>query len=216
MIIDSDGDLLTAINESLKPYPLIRVSSKYLKLASPVFKDLLEGSAVTLECDQCTISAAAADESPWAEGAKDVVLDCIHSDARILFLYAYWDTFNSMTVITNILHGRHNDVPKNMDCNELANVADIVQYYRLMESVSVHVNTWLSEEVVTSYLSRDFAEDLDEAHSLLSIAVVFERPDLARRVSKLVSEQIEEPLEEDSTYNAYTLIGKLAITLGSL
>lgn len=95
----------------------IRVSSRHLALASPVFKNMFSGN--------------------WTEGYEirykgntDIVMDM-------------WD-FDATLIIMNIIHGYAPRVPRKVDLDTLAKVAVIVDYYQCHAVVEVFADMWVN------------------------------------------------------------------------
>ncbi|GAQ12164.1 hypothetical protein ALT_9485 [Aspergillus lentulus] len=103
-------------NEEQRVY--MRVSSKHLALASPVFRRTLCG--------------------PWqeaqnlaAEDRSEIETECWNVDA--------------MLILMNIIHGRGPKVPREITLNTLAEIAVLVDYYECYEAVDVMAEIWMDK-----------------------------------------------------------------------
>ncbi|KAJ3532291.1 hypothetical protein NM208_g8507 [Fusarium decemcellulare] len=91
------------------------VSGKHMALASPYFQKMFAG--------------------PYVEGKAD--------DRGLRQVRASdWDP-EAFTLLLDIIHGYHRDVPKAVSLELLAKLAIIVDYYQCHESIDVYVDIWL-------------------------------------------------------------------------
>ncbi|KAK7408932.1 hypothetical protein QQX98_008876 [Neonectria punicea] len=104
----------------------MRVSSRHLILASPVFRMMLEG--------------------PWLEaavpepGLREIRVGSWHLEALIIVLDA--------------IHGHHRSILTSLSLDMIAKVAIIVDYYQCKEIIEVFVHLWintLKKDVPKSY-----------------------------------------------------------------
>ncbi|KAH6972423.1 hypothetical protein BKA56DRAFT_493469 [Ilyonectria sp. MPI-CAGE-AT-0026] len=95
----------------------LRVSSRHLILASPVFRRMLEG--------------------PWMES------QACHGPLREISV-GEWD-LEAFIIVLDIIHGHHRLVPRSLSLEMLAKVAVIVNYYDCVEVVEVFSDNWLKE-----------------------------------------------------------------------
>lgn len=93
----------------------MRVSSRHLALASPVFQKMLEG--------------------PWREAEVD-------NFGRRQISASGWD-LDAFVLLLDIIHGHHREVPKSLSFEMLAKVAIVVDYYACHETVEIFVDRWL-------------------------------------------------------------------------
>lgn len=93
----------------------LRVSSRHLILASPVFRKMLEG--------------------PWRES------QACHGPLREISV-GEWD-LEAFIIVLDIIHGHHRLVPRSLSLEMLAKVAVIVNYYDCVEVVEVFSDNWL-------------------------------------------------------------------------
>lgn len=93
----------------------LRVSSRHLILASPVFRKMLEG--------------------PWMES------HACHGPLREISV-GQWD-LEAFIIVLDIIHGHHRLVPRSLSVEMLAKVAIIVNYYDCVEVVEVFSDSWL-------------------------------------------------------------------------
>lgn len=110
----AQGDLSSETDESTAPTFL--VSSRHLILASPVFKKMLAGSS-------------------WSEAKK--------VDGQFKVDASEWDT-QALSIVLNLVHGRHRRTPKTVTLESLANIAAIVDYYEFHEAVEATCSSWVS------------------------------------------------------------------------
>lgn len=89
----------------------MRVSLQHLILASPVFQTMLD--------------------EPFKEGTV------CESGRQIIT--RTWDA-EAMTIILNIIHGRHREVPRSLSLETLAKFAIVVDYYEFHEVVELFVD----------------------------------------------------------------------------
>lgn len=105
----AQGDLSSEPDELTAPTFL--VSSRHLILASPVFKKMLTGPS-------------------WSEAKK------VHGQFKVDA--SEWDT-QALSIVLNLVHGRHRRTPKTATLESLANIAAIVDYYEFHEAVEVQL-----------------------------------------------------------------------------
>jgi len=110
----AQGDLTSELDEST-PYTFL-VSSRHLILASPVFKKMLTGSE-------------------WSEAKK--------VDGQFRIEASEWDP-RALSIVLNLVHGRHRLTPKSVTLESLAKIAAIVDYYEFHEAVEVICGSWVS------------------------------------------------------------------------
>ncbi|KAH7231445.1 hypothetical protein B0J15DRAFT_505963 [Fusarium solani] len=92
-----------------------QVSSKHLKLASPVFRAMLDG--------------------PWREGTAS------NGSCRSISA-SDWNK-DALLILLNIVHGHHREVPKSLNLETLCKLATIVDYYKCHEIVEIFADRWL-------------------------------------------------------------------------
>lgn len=93
-----------------------QVSSNHLRLASPVFRAMLNG--------------------PWSEGTP--------SDGSCRSISTTdWDQ-GALLILFNIIHGHHGEVPRSLDLETLCKFATIVDYYECHEIVDIFADRWLN------------------------------------------------------------------------
>ncbi|KAF4447872.1 hypothetical protein F53441_8622 [Fusarium austroafricanum] len=96
----------------------IKVSSRHLILASPVFRKMLEG--------------------PWSENASSSP----PSEARQIFTTG-WDA-KALAIVLDVIHSRCQEVPKEINVPLLTRIATIVDYYQCHESLQFVSDVWLN------------------------------------------------------------------------
>ncbi|KAK7424794.1 hypothetical protein QQZ08_008423 [Neonectria magnoliae] len=100
-----------------QPAIQLQVSSQHLVLASPVFKQMLQG--------------------PWKERSSSTGLFSLISTSE-------WDA-KAFMILMNIMHGHHWEVPKSPDLEMLTKFAVVVDYYQCYEIVDIFVDRWLRD-----------------------------------------------------------------------
>ncbi|RHZ44639.1 hypothetical protein CDV55_100167 [Aspergillus turcosus] len=96
----------------------IRVSSRHLALASPVFQSMFSGN--------------------WTEGYE------IRYKGNTVMDMDMWD-FDATLIIMNIIHGYAPRVPRRVDLDTLAKIAVIVDYYQCPGVVEVFADIWVDQ-----------------------------------------------------------------------
>lgn len=92
-----------------------QVSSNHLKLASPVFRAMLDG--------------------PWREGTPP------NASCRSIST-SNW-SIDALLILLNIVHGHHREVQKYPNLETLCKLATIVDYYQCHEIVEIFADRWL-------------------------------------------------------------------------
>jgi hypothetical protein len=96
----------------------MRVSSRHLALASPVFSRMFNGN--------------------WYEGHE------IRSEGIAVVVMDIWDVDTTL-IIMNIMHGYAPKVPRKVDLDTLAKIAVIVDYYQCRGVVEVFADIWIDQ-----------------------------------------------------------------------
>ncbi|GFF30987.1 hypothetical protein IFM46972_03089 [Aspergillus udagawae] len=96
----------------------MRVSSRHLALASPVFSRMFNGN--------------------WYEGRE------IRSEGIAVVVMDIWDVDTTL-IIMNIMHGYAPKVPRKVDLDTLAKIAVIVDYYQCRGAVEVFADIWIDQ-----------------------------------------------------------------------
>ncbi|RHZ59253.1 uncharacterized protein CDV56_105070 [Aspergillus thermomutatus] len=96
----------------------MRVSSRHLALASPVFKRMFSGD--WNEAHEIR-----------SEGATEIIMDI-------------WD-LDAMLIVMNIVHGYAPKVPRKVDLDTLAKIAVIIDYYQCPGVVEVFAEMWVNQ-----------------------------------------------------------------------
>ncbi|KAH7152735.1 hypothetical protein EDB81DRAFT_841176 [Dactylonectria macrodidyma] len=107
----------------------IRVSSRHLCLASPVFKKILEG--------------------PWVESTP-------HGPLLREIRIRSW-SIDALIIVLDIVHGHHREVPKYLSLELLTHVSMIVGYYQCQEVTQVFAENWAKR--VELWLPRTYGEE---------------------------------------------------------
>lgn len=96
----------------------MRVSSRHLALASPVFSRMFNGN--------------------WYEARE------IRSEGIAVIIMDIWDVDITL-IIMNIMHGYAPKVPRKVDLDTLAKIAVMVDYYQCRGVVEVFADIWIDE-----------------------------------------------------------------------
>ncbi|GIK06683.1 hypothetical protein Aspvir_002333 [Aspergillus viridinutans] len=96
----------------------MRVSSRHLSLASPVFNRMFNGN--------------------WFEGHE------IRSEGIAVVIMDIWDVDTTL-IIMNIMHGYAPKAPRKVDLETLAKIAMIVDYYQCPGVVEVFADIWIDQ-----------------------------------------------------------------------
>lgn len=133
----------------------MRVSSRHLILTSPVFQTMLDG--------------------PFKEGT-------ICESGRQIITRT-WDV-EAMTIILNIIHGHHREVPRSLSLETLAKLALVIDYYEFHEVVEVFVDVWLNK------LTKDLPTAYGKESTLwLLVSWVFGRAEIFETMTRLAMKQ---------------------------
>ncbi|KAF5688931.1 hypothetical protein FDENT_4647 [Fusarium denticulatum] len=104
----------------------LRVSSAHMTLASPVIKKMLQG--------------------PWTESAEPVSPDSANvsssSSTSVREISTVGWNADALVAVLNIIHGRHSDVPPNVNLSFFADFAVIVDYYQCDRAVLCFPLLW--------------------------------------------------------------------------
>jgi hypothetical protein len=109
----------------------MKVSSRHLILASPVFKKMLKG--------QWHESAALLSRQPVQLPIED------------------WDA-DAMCILMNIIHGKTRRVPRSIDLIMLAKMSVLVNYYDCLEVVDLFSNMWIRD--LEKSMPKTYCKDL--------------------------------------------------------
>jgi hypothetical protein len=113
-----------------QPEIQMRLSSRYLMLASTYFKRMLNG--------------------PWKESAAE-------PDSRYRVQAEDWDA-DALSILINIIHGHIRSVPRSISLEMLAKVAVVVDYYDCYEVVELFSAIWI--ENLRHQLPKKYTGDL--------------------------------------------------------
>ncbi|KAF5598097.1 hypothetical protein FPANT_3861 [Fusarium pseudoanthophilum] len=142
------------------------VSSQTLTTVSPMFKTMLGGG--------------------WKESAPAVATSPSSATAIREVSTHGWNPHALITVL-NIIHGRHNDVPKKVSIEFFVKVAAIVDYYQCAEAVSLATNLWRTR-LGWHNIPDDYG---NECIMFLCLAWVFSWPEVFKPMAYLVLEKGE-------------------------
>ncbi|GFF37901.1 hypothetical protein IFM58399_05055 [Aspergillus lentulus] len=92
----------------------MRVSSKHLSLASPVFKKMLHG--------------------PWKE-AQGLRLGDLEIEMN-------WQNMDAMLILMNAIHGNWPDIPRDVSLEMLVEMATLVDYYNCRKAIDHALEHW--------------------------------------------------------------------------
>lgn len=155
-----------------------QVSAKHMMLASPEFKRRLGPSKETSD--------------PQKKGLNDVVVED-------------WDT-KSLLILLNILHCRHRELPREMNVEQLAKIAVLIDHYECHESVEVFTDMWAK-----SIEDTPLNASLRELILRMLIAWVFRRRDEWNYVHAQVMKMIGMPIKLYGLPFPTELIGKVLL-----
>ncbi|KUJ15798.1 uncharacterized protein LY89DRAFT_670340 [Mollisia scopiformis] len=135
----------------------MRVSSRHLMLASPVFAVMLDRykfkEGTTLH----------------AEGSVDIELPDDDPDA--------WE------VLLNVIHGRTRKVPRKVGLLLLTQIAILVNKYEMLDVVEIFSDTWI-RRCLKKGLPEQYERCEDVVMSWLFIAWVFEKPKIFKPITR--------------------------------
>lgn len=115
---DSDGDLLLRLTSlTSKETVRIKVSSKHLMLASPVFKAMFKP-------DLCL-------EGELLKSRDLAEVDLPDDDPE------------PFELLMNILHGRSRQVPQYISFDTLTNLSILADKYQILEPLEIYLRLWL-------------------------------------------------------------------------
>ncbi|KAI9371072.1 hypothetical protein BJX61DRAFT_544041 [Aspergillus egyptiacus] len=141
--LDDEGDVLIILRNPNEPFAVYdgessdkeeptpepqadvtyRVSSKHLKIASPVFKNMLSPE--------------------WKEGKK------LQESGQVTIKAFSWDS-DALLLFLSVLHCKAHEIDYQPDLELLAQLAVIGDYYQCRKLVSFHADAWVSRLPVTS------------------------------------------------------------------
>ncbi|EFQ26812.1 hypothetical protein CGRA01v4_08918 [Colletotrichum graminicola] len=128
------------------------LSSRHLILASHYFDKKLNGT--------------------WKEATPHP------TDGRYHLEASDWDS-DALLILMNVIHGRTRSVPRHVDCEMLAKIAVLVDYYKCHEVVEVYSSIWI--DALKNQLPSECTRDLV---LWLLIAYVFRVDDVFASITK--------------------------------
>ncbi|KAK1990843.1 hypothetical protein LX36DRAFT_620201 [Colletotrichum falcatum] len=154
---DDPSEALSALlshNTNIDEEPEIKflLSSRHLILASRYFNTKLNGA--------------------WKEATPDP------TDRRYHLEASDWDP-DALLVLMNVIHGRTRSVPRSIDCEMLAKIAVLVDYYDCHEVVEVFASMWV--DALKNQLPSECGRDLV---LWLLISYVFQQDDAFAQITK--------------------------------
>ncbi|KAF7121802.1 hypothetical protein CNMCM5793_009355 [Aspergillus hiratsukae] len=108
----------------------IRVSSKHLSLASPVFEKMFHGL--------------------WKEA------QCLH--AGHVEIEMDWQNMDAMLILMNVIHGHGPDVPRNVSLEMLTEISILVDYYNCHKAIQLAVDQWIRP--LLAAMAEEFCDDI--------------------------------------------------------
>lgn len=177
IIIDTRGDLYMGFKEGK-----ILVSSKVLSLASTNFQAMLEKFPFTARSE------------PSIFGGGHNVIPFHEDDCK------------SMVVIMNILHLKHYAIPKEIEFQQLHNVAQICDKYDLLQSLGHWPGIW-SAKLIEHMKHTDY-------ETWLFIARVFKQDSILLKITRyLILNSTISPLGEIISGNGASIHGSVPAPL---
>jgi hypothetical protein len=113
----------------------MRVSSHHLTLASPVLKKMTKGPWKDTFPPDFQSDSASYDDPKKSE----------HSKAPVPLVREVTTTgwnAHALVAVMNIIHGRNNDVPREISLEFFVNIAVIVDYYHCEKAVQLAAELW--------------------------------------------------------------------------
>ncbi|KAL5616019.1 hypothetical protein FOBRF1_004767 [Fusarium oxysporum] len=105
-----------------------RVSSHHLTAVSPMFSCMLKGPWKESAAPDAATSSDSWDQTPAATAIREISA-------------TDWNIHALITVL-NIIHGRHNEIPRQVSIKFIVDVAVIVNYYECAGSVTLAAELW--------------------------------------------------------------------------
>ncbi|EXL96569.1 hypothetical protein FOIG_10950 [Fusarium odoratissimum NRRL 54006] len=106
----------------------LRVSSHHLTSVSPMFSCMLKGPWKESAAPDAATSSDSWDQTPAATAIREISA-------------TDWNIHALITVL-NIIHGRHNEIPRQVSIKFIVDVAVIVNYYECAGSVTLAAELW--------------------------------------------------------------------------
>ncbi|KAF4498925.1 hypothetical protein FAGAP_4938 [Fusarium agapanthi] len=142
----------------------MRVSSRHLILASPVFRAMLEG--------------------PWLEASST---SSFFGTPLRQVTASSWDSV-ALAIVLDIVHGRHGVVPRIVDLKLMTHIATIVDFYACHEVVKIFSETWYKN------ICTEFEDEYSrQALMWLSVSWVFPNQELLDRVAQTILKHMDSP-----------------------
>ena len=153
-IIDPHGDLNMIFDDRQSPFKQKMVVSRHvLCLGSKVFEAMLGDDSHFREATNPSLS-------------RDGIPQVIFKD----------DDFQAMTVMMNVLHLQHQNVPKRTTFDQLHNIAIICDKYDLARSMGLWLDTWAQQ-----FIGQEEKKGFE---GWLLIATVFQQKEVFTRMTK--------------------------------
>ncbi|EWY92513.1 hypothetical protein FOYG_06061 [Fusarium oxysporum NRRL 32931] len=145
-----------------------RVSSHHLTAVSPMFRSMLKGPWKESAAPNAATSSDSSDQTPAAPAIREISA-------------TDWNIHALITVL-NIIHGRHNEVPRQVSIKFIVDVAVIVNYYECAESVTLAAELWRAGVTVPETYGK-------KSIMLLFVSWVFSWTKMFSSMAHLVLEQ---------------------------
>ncbi|RLL94683.1 hypothetical protein CFD26_104925 [Aspergillus turcosus] len=108
----------------------MRVSSKHLSLASPVFEKMFHGL--------------------WKEA------QCLH--AGHVEIEMDWQNMDAMLILMNVIHGHGPDIPRKVNLETLTEISILVDYYNCHEAINLASVLWIWH--LRAGMAKEFCDDI--------------------------------------------------------
>ncbi|KAE9378231.1 hypothetical protein N431DRAFT_435404 [Stipitochalara longipes BDJ] len=134
------------------------VSSKHMRVASPVFRAMLQ-------------------QKNFKEGRE-------LSSKGGLELPLPDDDAIAMIVLLDVIHGRNRRVPRKIDLDLVNRISILVDKYQMAEAVGMVSDVWIDN--LRNDIPKEYDPNVIEVHRWLAISWVFGRGDVFKTITKLV------------------------------
>jgi hypothetical protein len=156
----------------------IRVSSKHMKLASPVFRRMSTG--------------------PWKESqdlAAGERIEIKRGDRDV-------ESIDALLILMNVIHGHGRKVPREVTLDTLADIAMHVDYMECYEAVDVMAEIWIDK--LLKSMPFTFCDDIV---SWIFISWVFQQPSAFTTATKIAVTQSQQRIDPGSLAIPQRILG---------
>jgi hypothetical protein len=156
----------------------IRVSSKHMKLASPVFRRMSTG--------------------PWKESqdlAAGERIEIKRGDRDV-------ESIDALLILMNVIHGHGRKVPREVALDTLADIAMHVDYMECYEAVDVMAEIWIDK--LLKSMPFTFCDDIV---SWIFISWVFQQPSAFTTATKIAVTQSQQRIDPGSLAIPQQILG---------